>query len=119
MNPHTKSDNWFVYDFFDGTFERDLQRYPSPHDLEKWLMGAGFCEIKFEVGERLQNRIVGQEIFSLPKDYTSQLSLLTDQQYETGIRKIQDFIDSSYSKNVTPEFKVDISLSMVTARILS
>lgn len=118
MNPHAGSDNWFIYDFFDGTLERDLQRYPSPIDLEKWLLRAGFGEVTFQVGERLQNRIFGQEIFPLPKDYTSQLSLLTDQQYETGVKKIQDYIDSSYSKNVTPGFKVDISLSMVTAKTL-
>lgn len=118
MNPHEGSDSWFIYDFFDGTLEKDLRRYPSPEDLEAWLLRAGFGEITFQVGERLQNRIIGQEIFPLPKDYTSQLSLLTDQQYETGIRKIQDYIDSSYSKNVTPEFKVDISLSMVTASTL-
>lgn len=118
MNPHTGSDKWFVYDFFDGTFERDLQRYPSPFLMKKWLQRAGFTEIKFQVGERLQNKIIGQEIFPLPKDYTSQLSLLTDQQYEIGIRKIKDYIDSSCSKNMTPEFKVDISLSMVTARAL-
>jgi SAM-dependent methyltransferase len=116
MNPHKGSDRWFIYDFFDGTLEKDLRRYPSPGDLEGWLLGAGFSDIIFQVGERLQNRIIGNNVFPLPKDYTSQLSLLTNQQYETGIKKIQDHISSSYSKNVTPEFKVDISLSMVTAR---
>ena len=118
MNPHKGSDKWFIYDFFDGTLEKDLQRYPSAGDLETWLLRAGFGEITFQVGERLQNKIIGQEIFPLPKDYTSQLSLLTDQQYETGVKNILDYIDSSYSKNVVPEFKVDISLSMVTARAL-
>jgi ubiquinone/menaquinone biosynthesis C-methylase UbiE len=119
MNPQSGSDSWFIYDFFNGVLQRDLQRYPSRSDLEKWLFNAGFGEVEFQVGERLQNRIVGQEIFPLPKEYTSQLSLLTDKQYETGIRKIQDYIDSSYSSNIVPEFKVDISLSMVTARTCS
>lgn len=118
MNPHSGLDSWFIYDFFDGTLQRDLQRYPSPYDLEKWLLKAGFGEIAFQVGERLLNRIVGQGIFPLPKEYTSQLSLLTDKQYETGVSKIQDYIDSSHSSNIIPEFKVDISLSMVTARAL-
>lgn len=119
MNPHKGSDSWFIYDFFDGTLEKDLRRYPSPGDFETWLLRAGFGDITFQVGERLQNIIIGQDIFPLPKDFTSQLSLLTDQQYETGIRKIQDYIDASYSKNVTPEFKVDISLSMVMVRALN
>ncbi|MFC1821032.1 class I SAM-dependent methyltransferase [Thermodesulfobacteriota bacterium] len=118
MNPHSGLDEWFIYEYFEGTLEKDLRRYPSPSDIEKWLLGAGFDEVTFQVGERLQNRIIGKDIFPLPKDYTSQLSLLTDQQYAAGIRKMQDYVDSSYSKNVIPEFKVDISLSMVTARTL-
>ena len=118
MNQHSGLDEWFIYEYFEGTLEKDLHRYPYPSDIEKWLLKSGFGQITFQVGERLQNRIIGQEIFPLPKGYTSQLSLLTDQQYETGIRKIQDYIDLSYSKNVTPEFKVDIWLSMVTARSL-
>lgn len=118
MNPHSGLDEWFIYEYFEGTFEKDLHRYPSPSDIEKWLLRAGFGQITFQVGERLHNKIIGQEIFPLPKDYTSKLSLLTEQQHETGIRKIQDYINSSYLKNVVPEFKVDISLSMVTARAL-
>ncbi|MGD9211209.1 MAG: methyltransferase domain-containing protein [Desulfobacteraceae bacterium] len=88
MNPHSGSDKWFLYEFFDGTMERDIRRYPSPENLETWLLKAGFSEITFQVGERLKDRIVGKDIFPLPKEYTSQLSLLTDEQYETGIRKI-------------------------------
>ena len=69
-------------------------------------------------GIPLNNSIIGQDVFPLAKEYTSQLSLLTDQQYETGIRKIKDCLDSSLSKNITPEFKVDITLTMVTARAM-
>ena len=117
MNPHSSQDDWFIYDYFEGTLEKDLKRFPSPSDVEKWLFKAGFTEVSFEVGERLQNRIFGEDIFPIPKDYTSQLSLLTDKEYKTGVKRIQDFIDSSYSKNEIPEFNVDISLSMVTANV--
>ena len=30
MNPHSKRDQWFIYDYFPGTYETDLERYPSP-----------------------------------------------------------------------------------------
>jgi hypothetical protein len=115
MNPHSGLDEWFIYEYLEGTLEKDLQRYPSSSDIEKWLLRAGFGQITFQVGERLQHKIIGQDIFPLPKEYTSQLSLLTDEQYKTGVKKIHDYIDSSYSKNEIPVFKVDISLSMVTA----
>ncbi|MBU2511069.1 methyltransferase domain-containing protein [bacterium] len=117
MNPHAGLDNWFIYDFFSGTLEKDLQRYPSPVDFERWLHKAGFTEITLQIGERLQNRIIGEDIFPLPKEYTSQLSLMNDHEYEMGIKKIRDFMDFTCSKNKIPEFNVDISLSMVTARI--
>lgn len=30
MNPHPLQDRWFIYDYFPGTLEADLKRYPSP-----------------------------------------------------------------------------------------
>ena len=117
MNPHSGIDDWFIYDYFEGTHKKDLQRYPSPNNLEDWLLKAGFSNVSFQIGERLQNKLIGQDVFPIPKDYTSQLSLLTEQEYETGIKKIKEYIDSAYSKNELPEFNVDISLSMVTAHV--
>ena len=29
MNPHDGRDRWFLYDYFPGTYETDLSRYPS------------------------------------------------------------------------------------------
>ena len=115
VNPHSNTDIWFIYDYFRGTLETDLQRFPSPNDLEGWLIKAGFKNIEFNVGEKLQNTFIDDEVFPIPKDYTSQLSLLSDQEYQLGINKIEKAISLAKQANKHAEFKVDISLSMVTA----
>ncbi len=117
MDPHTGLDDWFVYDYFEGTRQADLLRYPSPAKLESWLRKAGFQFISFETGERLRNNIRSDEIFPLPKDYTSQLSLLSDQEFLKGVNRIKNEIANARSANREAEFKVDISLSMVRARV--
>lgn len=115
MNPHSGTDKWFVYDYFKGTYQMDLSRYPAPEEIKDWLKTAGFKNIEFQIGERLQNKYVGEEIFPIPKDFTSQLSLLSDQDYQVGIQKIKDTIALANSRNQKVEFTVDISLSMATA----
>lgn len=117
MNPHSGSDNWFIYDYFNGTYERDIQRYPSPDKIKDWLVKAGFKNINFQIGERLQNRFIGEEVFPIPKGYTSQLSLISDKEYTDGLNKIKNSIISAKSNNKEIKFKVDISLSMATAYI--
>lgn len=117
MNPHSGSDEWFIYDYFNGIYERDIQRYPSPDKIKGWLEKAGFKKIDFQIGERLQNRFIGDDVFPIPKDYTSQLSFLSDQEYADGIKSIENSIISAKSNNEEIEFKVDISLSMATAYV--
>jgi hypothetical protein len=92
-----------------------LHRYPSSDSFKDWLTKAGFGNIHFQVGERLQNRFVGQDVFPIPKDYTSQLSLLTGPEYDAGIKRIQETIDAAALKNEVVEFVVDISLLMMSA----
>lgn len=116
MNPHAMTDKWFIYDFFEGTFESDLFRYPDPKSLNGWLVEAGFSNIEFKVGERLQNVYIDEEVFPIPKDYTSQLTLLSDQEYSSGINKIKKAISLAKQVKKHVEFEVDISLSMVTAK---
>ena len=115
MNPHSGTDKWFIYDYFKETYQMDLSRYPAPKEIKDWLKTAGFKNIEFQIGERLQNKYVGEEIFPIPKDFTSQLSLLSDQDYQVGIQKIKDTIALANSRNQKIEFTVDISLSMATA----
>lgn len=114
MNPHPLQDRWVIYDYFPGTLETDLKRYPSLGTIADWMITAGFGEIRWQVAEHLRNDRKGDEILSLTKDFTSQLTLLSQDEYAKGRARIEEDLEKANKVGETIVFPVDISLSMVT-----
>ncbi|MBN1663965.1 MAG: class I SAM-dependent methyltransferase [Deltaproteobacteria bacterium] len=114
MNPHAEKDRWFIYDYFPGTREVDLQRYPSPEIIENWMVSVGFGKIAHKTAERLHNDRNSDNVFPLSKDFTSQLSLLSEEDYERGIARIKAVLLEAKENDQNVIFPVDISLAMVT-----
>lgn len=114
MNPHAKQDRWFIYDYFPGTREADIERYPSPGTIADWMITAGFEEVSCQVAERLLDDKHSGNVLPLAKDFTSQLTLLTSNEYAHGIARIEAALRKAEESGETIIFPVDISLSMVT-----
>lgn len=114
MNPHTGNDQWFIYEYFPGTYEADLQSYPSPEIIADWMSSAGFEKISQKEAERLYDNKHADDVLPLPKDFTSQLSLLATEDYEKGIERIEAALRKAKKTGQEIVFPVDISLSMVT-----
>jgi SAM-dependent methyltransferase len=116
MNPHSGRDRWYVYDYFPGTQEMDLRRYPSSRMIANWMIDAGFDVVRWQVVERLHGSCTGREILDEPmlkKNATSQLTLLTDEEYAAGIARIRAAIAQVEAACEEIVFPVDISLHMV------
>ncbi len=113
MNPHTGKDRWFIYDYFPGTYELDLQRYPSPGTIITWMRGAGFEQTTEQVAERLQDDKSAHDVLPLSKEFTSQLSLLSAAEYDKGIAKIETAMCEARDAGNDIVFPVDVSLCMV------
>ena len=93
MDPHEKSDRWWVYDFFPETLELDRRRYPSTVQRLAWLAAAGFRHPVVRVAERLTSTRSLPEALRdgvLARIYTSQLTALTDEQYAAGLKRLDD-----------------------------
>jgi SAM-dependent methyltransferase len=116
MNPYTGKDRWFIYDYFPGAHKKDLQRYPLPGTIVAWMTSAGFEQIAHQVAERLRDDKCATDILPLSKDFTSQLSLLTSEDYQTGIARIEAALREARETGKNIVFPVDISLSMVNGR---
>ena len=114
MNPHPLQDRWFIYDYFPGTREADLKRYPSPGTITDWMIGAGFERTQWQVGEHILNDKRGDEVLSLTKEFTSQLTLLSSEEFAKGKAQIETDLRNAEKTGETIVFPVDISLSMVT-----
>jgi SAM-dependent methyltransferase len=116
MDPHSGRDRWYVYDYFPGTRETDLRRYPSSSAITDWMIEAGFDSVRWRVAERLRYTRSGRDILDEPmlqKNATSQLTLLSDEEYSAGIARIQAAIAQVEAAGEEIVFAVDVSLQMV------
>ena len=116
MNPHAERDRWFLYDYFPGTYATDLDRYPSIDVIADWMMSAGFESIATSVAERILDTRMGGDVLPLPKNFTSQLTLLSQEAYAAGIKRIETALAEAEERGEIVEFPVDISLHMISGR---
>lgn len=114
MDPHARRDRWFVYDWFPGTLENDLRRYPSSETLKGWMAAAGLEDISAGVGEHIELTLKGREILILDKNFTSQLTLLPAEVYADAMARIEAAISEAEASGKPLEFITDIFLVMVT-----
>jgi ubiquinone/menaquinone biosynthesis C-methylase UbiE len=120
MNPHGGRDRWYLYDYFPGTRERDLERYESSGAIADWMVDAGFGAVRWQVVEKLCDSRTGKEILDEPmlqKNATSQLTLLTDEEYSAGIARIRAAVAKAEAVHEEIVFSADISLHMVVGRL--
>jgi ubiquinone/menaquinone biosynthesis C-methylase UbiE len=107
---------WYVYEFFEGTLETDLLRFPSWGQILDWMTGAGFEFANYQPVETVRDSKIGAAIWSDPfleKNSTSQLILLSDEAYQSGLDKIQSAMANANQKITFP---VDLLIDMLVAR---
>ncbi|HEX9028273.1 MAG TPA: class I SAM-dependent methyltransferase [Anaerolineales bacterium] len=116
MDPHTGSDRWYLYDYFEGTYPVDLSRYPSGGAILDWMTAAGFERVERRVAELIERQFSGREVLGDPflqKDSTSQLVLLSDEAYAAGMRRIERDLAAAEEQGRALIFQVNLSLALV------
>ncbi len=111
---HNPQFEWYVYDYFPQTREKDEKRFASREEITTALSEAGFAKIKAEVFHVTERTFSGAEVFSdkfLAKHNTSQLAGLSENEYREGLRAIEKAIE----KNPEILFRVSIPALAVTA----
>jgi SAM-dependent methyltransferase len=107
---------WFVYDYFDGTRETDLQRFPKIETVKEWMGNSGFERVQSCIADYIHDQKIGRDVLSdhfLQKYGTSQLVLLSDEAYAEGIRKIESAIAAAESRNEEIVFAAEFSFPAV------
>jgi SAM-dependent methyltransferase len=113
LDPHSGVDQWCVYDYFEGTVEIDKQRYPSSSSIREWMRIAGFEDCVTREVQHLCAQLPAREALEhgqLHKAVTSQLSVLTDEEYQRGIERIKTEIKRTESRGQTLLLTVDLRL---------
>ncbi|MEW6403389.1 MAG: methyltransferase domain-containing protein [Chloroflexota bacterium] len=114
LDPHIGRDRWYLYDYFDGVKEIDLQRFPSSGTLLDWMLAAGFVRAEWRVAEHIHQEFVGRDVLDNPftqKGGSSQLALLSDAVYVEGMDHIHAAIANS--NDAPPIFITDQWLTLL------
>jgi hypothetical protein len=81
------------------------------------MISAGFKDIQNQIGERVIYHRYGRDVLPLSNNFTSQLSLLSEEDYQSGISRIESTLGEAEKTGETLIFPVDISLVMIAGRI--
>ncbi len=89
--PHGGQDKWWVYDYFPETVKLDKERYRSAAGIKSAMEQYGFirCEVREvqRISTTMPARLAAQQGF-LERGYTSQLAILSKQEYEAGMARL-------------------------------
>ena len=120
LDPHRKLDRWHVYDYFEESLEIDRQRYPPSGTLREWMQAAGFEGLLTREVEHWIIRLPAREALDqgrLDKTATSQLSVLTDAEYQRGMKQIRADIERAETKGETLFLTADLRLYGTTGSV--
>lgn len=114
-DPHQGSSNWYIYDYFDTVYYTDLRRYPSGQAVLKWMEQEGFRQIADKTVEHIQNVHIGDAVLKDPflkHSATSQLALLKEEEYQTGLNRIMEALERQKEADERIIFRSDIHVKM-------
>ncbi len=97
LDPHARLDRWWVYDYFHETLDLDKQRYPSATELQTAMTRAGFHRCETSVAEHLAMQMPASAAIErglLDQSYTSQLTILSQQEYQAGLDRLKRAMDA-------------------------
>jgi ubiquinone/menaquinone biosynthesis C-methylase UbiE len=116
MDPRTHRDRWYVYDYFPGTYETDLARFPAWDTVLDWMRAAGLARLERRTVERIVDHKTGRGVLADPflrKEACSQLALLSDEAYAAGLRCVEAALDAAEARGETLTFPTDLHIAML------
>jgi ubiquinone/menaquinone biosynthesis C-methylase UbiE len=119
-DPRAQRDRWYVYGYFDGTYQTDLARFPSWGTVLDWMVASGFQQIEWRFVEQIRDHKVGRSVLADPylqKDAVSQLTILSDGAYAAGLARIEAALATAEAAGETLTFPTDLLLAMLAGRV--
>jgi ubiquinone/menaquinone biosynthesis C-methylase UbiE len=104
LDPHSGVDRWYIYEYFEPVLEIDKRRYPASSQIRSWMQAVGFSDVRTSEVQHLPAQISARAAFEegrLARGMTSQLAVLTDEQYETGINRIRRDLEAAETRGGT------------------
>lgn len=116
MDPHRQRKSRYVYDYFPGTYETDLARFPSWETVIDWMHVAGVERVERRPVKRIIDHKTSATVLNDPflqKHTSSQLALLSDAAYAAGVQRIKAAIAKAETAGNTLRFPTELIIEMV------
>lgn len=113
IDPRLLRERRYFYTYFEGTYARDLDRYPSFGDQVQWMVESGFERAEYRIVERTDTGRTGAAVWDDPflhKDSHSLFALLTDEEYARGRERMRAALQEN-----GPElrFRAEVDFAMI------
>lgn len=118
LDPHTGLDRWWIYDYFPQVIEIDKKRYASTDQVRSLLMAYGFVNASTVEALHMPLQMSARlalETGRLAKMTTSQLAVLTDDEYDEGIGHLIRDIEFHEAQHKSLTIGADLRLYATTA----
>jgi len=113
LDPHAGVDQWYIYEYFDNVLEIDRRRYPASSQIREWMRAAGFADSVTREVQHLPVRFAARAALEegrLDKSATSQLSVLTDEEYPQGIDRVREAVEAAEVRGESLCLSADLRL---------
>ena len=113
LDPHTGIDRWYIYDYFEPVLALDRRRYPATSQIREWMQALQFSNVRTAEAQHLPVRLPARAAIDqgrLGKDRTSQLAVLTDEEYQRGIERIRRAVESAETRGESLHLTADLRL---------
>ncbi len=113
LDPHTGRDSWWVYDYFHGILALDKERYPSGADIRTAMIRAGFRAPETREAQHIVRRMSAGAALDrnlVDRSVTSQLMILSEQEYQDGLDRIQSTKDAATTRGEDLVLTTDVRL---------
>jgi len=118
LDPHTGLDHWWIYDYFPQVIDIDRRRFPSAISLRKSMQHNGFINCNtietLHIPVKLSARSALQS-GRLEKNTTSQLTILTEEEYNAGLSRLVKDIELKENQHEDLMIGADLRLYATTA----
>lgn len=116
LDPHSGTDRWWIYDYFETALELDRERYPSCEQLRRWMEEAGFTNIETAEVMHSPGDVAAREALEknlLARDQLSSLAMLTEREYDAGLRRIRKALEADAALRLFADLRVYATYGVV------
>ena len=113
LDPHTGVDRWYIYEYLEPVLAIDKRRYAAASQIRDWMHALHFTSVRTSEVQRLPVRLPARAAIEkgrLDKGATSQLAVLTDEEYQRGVERIWGALESAEARGESLHLSADLRL---------